>query len=129
MIRVTFLSKSSAVKLIVVTVRCSQALVQCGNGSVRSPPPARSGPWRLGLDLELFLGPPLTRSAPPPGGVIRVKGRNLTESEHIKLGAYHSLELEMGRAFTLQKVGRGRGSAAGKQQDRWFAPAVLYSVL
>lgn len=38
------------------------------------------------------------------GGVIRVKGRNLTESEHIKLGAYHSLELEMGRAFTLQKA-------------------------
>ncbi|KAG2437379.1 hypothetical protein HXX76_006031 [Chlamydomonas incerta] len=38
------------------------------------------------------------------GGVIRIKGRNLTESEHIKLGAYHSLELEMGRAFTLKKV-------------------------
>ncbi|KAG2453121.1 hypothetical protein HYH02_002451 [Chlamydomonas schloesseri] len=38
------------------------------------------------------------------GGVIRIKGRNLTESEHIKLGAYHSLELELGRAFTLRKA-------------------------
>eukprot|EP00198_Chlamydomonas_reinhardtii_P005586 XP_001694922.1 Dom34 protein [Chlamydomonas reinhardtii] len=38
------------------------------------------------------------------GGVIRIKGRNLTESEHIKLGAYHSLELELGRAFTLKKA-------------------------
>ncbi|GIL69796.1 hypothetical protein Vretifemale_597 [Volvox reticuliferus] len=38
------------------------------------------------------------------GGVIRIKGRNLTESEHIKLGAYHSLELELGRAFTLFKA-------------------------
>ncbi|GIL62954.1 hypothetical protein Vafri_17101 [Volvox africanus] len=37
-------------------------------------------------------------------GVIRIKGRNLTESEHIKLGAYHSLELEQGRAFTLFKA-------------------------
>ncbi len=36
--------------------------------------------------------------------MIRIKGRNLTESEHIKLGAYHSLELELGRAFTLKKV-------------------------
>jgi len=39
----------------------------------------------------------------PEGGVIRLKGRNLTESEHIKLGAYHTIELEQGRAFTLAK--------------------------
>ena len=32
-----------------------------------------------------------------------MKGRNLTESEHIKLGAYHTIELEQGRAFTLAK--------------------------
>jgi protein pelota len=37
------------------------------------------------------------------GGVIRLKGRNLTESEHVRLGAYHSLELEPGRAFELGK--------------------------
>jgi hypothetical protein len=38
------------------------------------------------------------------GGVLRVKGRNLEESEHVKLGAYHTLELEVQRAFTLTKV-------------------------
>lgn len=39
-----------------------------------------------------------------PGGVLRVKGRNLEENEHVKLGAYHTLELEVQRAFTLTKV-------------------------
>jgi protein pelota len=38
------------------------------------------------------------------GGVLRVKGRNLDENEHVKLGAYHTLELEVQRAFTLTKV-------------------------
>lgn len=42
------------------------------------------------------------------GHRIRLKGRNLTENEHVKLGAYHSLELELQRAFTLAK-------------DRWDA--------
>lgn len=37
------------------------------------------------------------------GGVIRLKGKNLTESEHIKLGAYHTIELEEQRAFTIHK--------------------------
>jgi protein pelota len=37
------------------------------------------------------------------GGTLRVRGRNLTECEHVKLGAYHTLELEPGRAFTLHK--------------------------
>jgi hypothetical protein len=35
---------------------------------------------------------------------IRLKGRNMTESEHVKLGAYHTLELELHRAFTLHKA-------------------------
>jgi protein pelota len=35
--------------------------------------------------------------------VIRLKGKNLTENEHIKLGAYHTLELECGRAFSVAK--------------------------
>eukprot|EP00878_Enallax_costatus_P045225 GHUV01054265.1.p1 GENE.GHUV01054265.1~~GHUV01054265.1.p1 ORF type:complete len:129 (-),score=25.27 GHUV01054265.1:66-452(-) len=39
----------------------------------------------------------------PTGSSIRLKGRNLTESEHIKLGAYHTIELEPQRAFTLHK--------------------------
>ncbi|KAG7666995.1 hypothetical protein Ndes2526B_g04517 [Nannochloris sp. 'desiccata'] len=42
------------------------------------------------------------------GHQIRLKGRNVTENEHVKLGAYHSLELELQRAFTLTK-------------DRWDA--------
>lgn len=38
------------------------------------------------------------------GSSIRLKGRNLTECEHIKLGAYHTLELEPQRAFSLAKA-------------------------
>ena len=56
----------------------------------------------------------LGSAASASGGVIRIKGRNLTESEHIKLGAYHSLELELGRAFTLKKV-RGKPAACWHQ--------------
>ncbi len=40
----------------------------------------------------------------PQGGSIRLKGRNLVENEHVKLGAYHTLELEEHRAFTINKV-------------------------
>eukprot|EP00887_Chlorella_sp_A99_P003861 scaffold11.g3861.t1 len=36
------------------------------------------------------------------GQQIRLKGKNLTENEHVKLGAYHTLELDLQRAFTLQ---------------------------
>jgi protein pelota len=36
--------------------------------------------------------------------MLRVRGRNLTESEWVKLGAYHSLELEQQRAFTVHKA-------------------------
>lgn len=39
----------------------------------------------------------------PEGSSIRLKGRNLTPSEHLKLGAYHTLQLEPHRAFTIQK--------------------------
>ncbi|EFN59828.1 hypothetical protein CHLNCDRAFT_29371 [Chlorella variabilis] len=37
------------------------------------------------------------------GQQIRLKGRNLTENEHVRLGAYHTIELELHRAFTLHK--------------------------
>ena len=37
------------------------------------------------------------------GSQIRLKGRNLTETEHVKLGAYHSLELELHRSFVISK--------------------------
>ncbi len=49
---------------------------------------------------------PFSRPAPHtphPGGTIRLRGKNLTENEHVKLGAYHTLELEQQRAFTLFK--------------------------
>ena len=50
--------------------------------------------------------PSASQSPPPPlsGGTIRLRGKNLTETEHVKLGAYHTLELEQQRAFTLFKV-------------------------
>lgn len=37
------------------------------------------------------------------GQEIRLKGKNLTENEHVKLGAYHTLELAPHRALTLGK--------------------------
>ena len=38
-------------------------------------------------------------------GQLRLKGKNIVENEHVKLGAYHTLELETHRAFTLAKPG------------------------
>jgi protein pelota len=37
------------------------------------------------------------------GQEIRLKGKNLTENEHVKLGAYHTLEIEPNRSLTLTK--------------------------
>lgn len=41
------------------------------------------------------------------GQAIRLSGRNLTETDEVKLGAYHTLELEPQRAFTLAKARSG----------------------
>ena len=38
------------------------------------------------------------------GGVLRVRGRNLSESEWVRLGAYHTLNLEPQRAFTAHEA-------------------------
>ncbi|CAH1801584.1 unnamed protein product [Owenia fusiformis] len=35
--------------------------------------------------------------------VLRVKGRNIQENQYVKMGAYHTLDLEMNRKFTLAK--------------------------
>lgn len=35
--------------------------------------------------------------------VLRVKGRNICENQYVKMGAYHTLDLEMNRPFTLSK--------------------------
>jgi len=37
--------------------------------------------------------------------MLRLKGKNIVENEHVKMGAYHTLELETNRAFTLAKPG------------------------
>lgn len=37
------------------------------------------------------------------GGVIRVKGKNIEENQYIKMGQYHTLDLELNRKFTLTK--------------------------
>lgn len=37
------------------------------------------------------------------GQQIRLRGKNMTENEHVKLGAYHTLEIELQRPFTLYK--------------------------
>lgn len=35
--------------------------------------------------------------------VLRVKGRNIVENQYVKMGAYHTLDLELNRKFTLAK--------------------------
>ena len=38
------------------------------------------------------------------GQELRLRGKNLTESEHVAPGAYHTLQIETQRAFTLEKA-------------------------
>ncbi|GAB5033847.1 mrna surveillance protein pelota [Nannochloropsis oceanica] len=40
----------------------------------------------------------------PDTCVLRLSGRNREESEHVKMGAYHTLDLELQRNFTIQKT-------------------------
>ena len=37
------------------------------------------------------------------GQQIRLRGKNMTENEHVKMGAYHTLEIELQRPFSLYK--------------------------
>ncbi|XP_022144550.1 protein PELOTA 1 [Momordica charantia] len=37
------------------------------------------------------------------GSVLRIRGRNVLENEYVKIGAYHTLELELNRPFVLRK--------------------------
>ena len=40
-----------------------------------------------------------------PGALaLHLKGRNIMENELVKLGAYHTLDLEPNRKFTLEKT-------------------------
>ncbi|OMP08245.1 Translation release factor pelota-like protein [Corchorus olitorius] len=38
------------------------------------------------------------------GSVLRIRGKNILENEHVKIGAFHTLELELQRPFVLRKV-------------------------
>ena len=52
------------------------------------------------------MPPPPTAAAAATataGQQIRMRGRNLTENDHVKLGAYHTLELDLQRPFVLAK--------------------------
>lgn len=65
------------------------------------PPCKRvAGPGILACLHKSCMTPPKLNT----GQIIRLKGRNLTENEHVKLGAYHTLELELQRAFSIEKV-------------------------
>ncbi|XP_020526565.1 protein PELOTA 1 isoform X3 [Amborella trichopoda] len=37
------------------------------------------------------------------GSVLRVRGKNILENEHVKIGAFHTLEIEQHRPFVLRK--------------------------
>ncbi|KAK4483269.1 hypothetical protein RD792_010454 [Penstemon davidsonii] len=38
------------------------------------------------------------------GSVLRMRGKNILENEHVKIGAFHTLEIELHRPFVLRKV-------------------------
>ncbi|XP_073306660.1 protein PELOTA 1-like [Primulina huaijiensis] len=37
------------------------------------------------------------------GSVLRIRGKNILENEHVKIGAFHTLEVELHRPFLLRK--------------------------
>nr|DAD37172.1 TPA_asm: hypothetical protein HUJ06_007813 [Nelumbo nucifera] len=37
------------------------------------------------------------------GSVLRIRGKNILENEHVKVGAFHTLEIELHRPFVLRK--------------------------
>ena len=38
------------------------------------------------------------------GSVIHLKGKNVQENQHVKMGAYHTLDVGPGQKFTLMKM-------------------------
>ncbi|CAH1430118.1 unnamed protein product [Lactuca virosa] len=38
------------------------------------------------------------------GAVLRIRGKNILENEHVKIGQFHTLEIELHRPFVLRKV-------------------------
>ncbi|CAG8481533.1 11475_t:CDS:2 [Scutellospora calospora] len=39
----------------------------------------------------------------PQGGLLRIRGRNIVENKYVKMGMYHTIDLELNRNFTLFK--------------------------
>ncbi|CAK9174289.1 unnamed protein product [Ilex paraguariensis] len=37
------------------------------------------------------------------GSVLRIRGKNILENDHVKIGAFHTLEIELHRPFVLRK--------------------------
>lgn len=37
------------------------------------------------------------------GSILRIRGKNILENEHVKIGAFHTLEIDLKRAFVLRK--------------------------
>jgi hypothetical protein len=86
--------------LVISQRRC--AVVACRCALSTGAPPASF--FSLTVAPSAFLSSSNDKNTAGAGQQIRIKGRNLTENEHVKLGAYHTLELELQRAFTLHKV-------------------------
>ena len=40
---------------------------------------------------------------PSQAGMLRLKGRNIEENQHVKMGAYHTIDLELHKKFILRK--------------------------
>ncbi|KAH6773738.1 Eukaryotic release factor 1 family protein [Perilla frutescens var. frutescens] len=55
---------------------------------------------RVKLKLEIKVE---TVEYDKEGAVLRIRGKNVLENEHVKIGAFHTLEIELNRPFILRK--------------------------
>ncbi|KAL2941563.1 Protein PELOTA 1 [Bienertia sinuspersici] len=55
---------------------------------------------RVKLKLEIKVE---TVEYEKEGSVLRIRGKNTLQNEHVKIGAFHTLELELHRPFVLRK--------------------------
>ncbi|KAL8133256.1 protein PELOTA 1 isoform X1 [Apium graveolens] len=56
---------------------------------------------RVKLKLEIRVE---TIDYDKEGSVLRIRGKNILENEHVKIGAFHTLEIELHRPFVIRKV-------------------------
>ncbi|KAF2653516.1 hypothetical protein K491DRAFT_694691 [Lophiostoma macrostomum CBS 122681] len=61
---------------------------------------------RITLDLTIAV---TSTDFDVGSGQLHVAGRVASENEHVKLGSHHTLDLELHRKFTIEKVGEGGG--------------------